>query len=879
MPPAWGKLHLDPATGHIVRRLDLISHCFDVAAVTLALLELPVARQRMERLAGRPLSSRDLHRLLVLAFLHDIGKASRGFQSRQFTGDAQRQWLDGIGFDQCGHTRVVLQLFTTDLAEKLARMFPLHEIISWQTASGLAPWLAAISHHGIPIVLSTEYDDKQARNWRPNAHYDPFDTLVELGQHGRSSWPDAFVDDGVELPDAPAFSHAFAGLVSLADWIASETSTDAFPYDLAPVDMRWQLACTRARQVLKAKRIDVTGLQHGLAQASPSFGDVFRDPVSRVAYKPTPLQQAMADPALGPLVIVEAETGSGKTEAALWRYKTLFQQGQVDSLAFVLPTRVSAKQIQGRIEQFMAALFPGAVPRPNVVLAVPGYLRVDGVEAVERLPGFKVLWPDDPDHATAHLRWAAEGSKRYLAAGCAVGTIDQVLLSALSVRHAHLRGFSLLRSLLVVDEVHASDRYMLRLLRQVLRRHRDAGGHALLLSATLGIAARDEVLAMGSLTSVRDEDERLAAPYPAITDQAGSRPLPQPARQKKVRIALQPWVDDAGRIARHAAGAVLAGARVLVVRNSVQGVIQVQQKLENLLGAEHPALFNCEGVACPHHGRFAAVDRVVLDRAVIDAFGKASTSGAKVLCGSQTLEQSLDIDADLLITDLAPIDVLLQRLGRLHRHNRSDRPSRYSLPHVLILTPADRDLTGVIRSGRGHHGVGGMVYENVLAIEATWRTLESHPVVTIPHDNRFLVEHGTDPQRLEQLASHLGPDWQAHWQQIEGRGFAHDREAEISALDWHQAWDELNFPRAGEERMRTRLGAAGLRVMLAEPVSSPFGQTLSEITVPAWMVREELDAEALVSVPTTVENDELRFELGSQAFIYDRLGLRIDTFS
>lgn len=133
-----------------------------------------------------------------------------------------------------------------------------------------------------------------------------------------------------------------------------------------------------------------------------------------------------------------------------------------------------------------------------MLLAVSGYVRVDDAQAHKILPGFEVLWADNPDEAEAHTRWAAENPKRFLAAQIAVGTIDQALLSNLQVRHAHLRSAALLRHLLVVDEVHASDAYMTALLRSVLEVHLAAGGHALLMSATLGSVARFQLPARQS---------------------------------------------------------------------------------------------------------------------------------------------------------------------------------------------------------------------------------------------------------------------------------------------------------------------------------------------------------------------------------------------
>lgn len=875
LPFAWGKLERDETNRQVIRSLDLVSHCVDVAAVTRAMLELPVIRRRMERLAGRVLTERDLERLTVLAFLHDLGKASRGFQGKWFIGDQRRQWLGRIRFDECGHTSIVTALFPNGddvLCDRFCEIFPLEEIERWHDQDGFALLFAAISHHGTPIQ-ETSYQRPMRETWLANAHYDPFDTLRCLGAQAQRLWPDAFVLDSIALPDTAPFVHAFAGLVSLADWIGSEDAPGAFHYELAPVSDRWPIALETARRVLYDKRIDLRKGQAWLATQRPAFSDVFRDEMGH-PFQPSPLQARMADRMLGPLVVVEGETGSGKTEAALWRFKTLFEAGEVDSLAFVLPTRVSAVQIEQRIDRFMKALFPEDLPRPNVVLAVPGYLRADGVDAIERLPGFQVHWPDSADEQLAHRRWAAENSKRYLAASCAVGTIDQVLLSGLKARHAHLRGFALLRSLLVVDEVHASDRYMVSVLNNVLQRHIGAGGHALLLSATLGVAARDELLALGRRPPQREAEEREAAPYPAVTDKYDSQAIPSNKSDKRVSITLQPWMRDARRIAEEAAHAIARGTRVLIVRNTVNGVIEVQRALEALLGQDHPALFRCNGIVCPHHGRYAADDRRILDAAVNEAFGKGSPLGARVLCGSQTLEQSLDIDADILITDIAPMDVLLQRLGRLHRHSARQRPEGFGQPRAIVLTPSERDLSGILQNPRGHHGIGS-VYRNIISVEATWGELEARRELGIPSQNRVLVERCTDPHTLAMLAEHLGEAWHKHWQQVDGKERAQAGEAWMQSLDWDVEWSELTFPQSGEEQVRTRLGTDALRVEFTQPLTSPFGQVLKEIAVPAWMV-QGLILEDASNIETKCIYDggkNFEFTLGDIKLSYDRLGM------
>ncbi|EQD61632.1 CRISPR-associated helicase Cas3, partial [mine drainage metagenome] len=284
----------------------------------------------------------------------------------------------------------------------------------------------------------------------------------------------------------------------------------------------------RAGMVLRRMRVDMSPAR--ASSRVDTFEAVF-------GFSPRPLQIAASDPELGPIVVVESETGSGKTEAALWRFRTLFERGEVDGLAFFLPTRVAATQIHDRVQRCISKLFPEAQTRPNVVLAVPGYVRADGEDAIEKLPGFEVLWPDSEDPDAAARRWAAEGIKRYFAASVAVGTIDQLLLSGLRVSHSHLRAAALLRHLIVVDEVHASDPYMAELLRGALERHMAAGGHAMLLSATLGNATRERLLSVGRRPS-RPKPELEPVPYPAISDVKTLRPIVAVGPGKDVDVEL-----------------------------------------------------------------------------------------------------------------------------------------------------------------------------------------------------------------------------------------------------------------------------------------------------------------------------------------------------
>ena len=273
-----------------------------------------------------------------------------------------------------------------------------------------------------------------------------------------------------------------------------------------------------------------------------------------------------------------------------------------------------------------------------------------------------------------------------------MGTVDQVLLAGLRVKWAHFRAASFSRSLLVVDEVHASDAYMTELLLGVLKGHLVLGGHALLMSATLGAAARSKFTnraARFAPPAPRDAED---VPYPALTlvpadGLPETHAITTSGPTKSVSMSAVSILGDPDSIARTAAAAARDGAKVLVIRNTVSSAQAVFGALLAQGGGD-VVLTIAKGPAL-HHSRFAAEDRRLLDDAVEGTIGKEASrsTGGLVVIGTQTLEQSLDIDADFLISDLCPVDVLLQRIGRLHRHARTSRPRPFGEPRCLVLVP------------------------------------------------------------------------------------------------------------------------------------------------------------------------------------------------
>jgi CRISPR-associated endonuclease/helicase Cas3 len=242
------------------------------------------------------------------------------------------------------------------------------------------------------------------------------------------------------------------------------------------------------------------------------------------------------------------------------------------------------------------------------------------------------------------------------------------------------------------------------------------------------------------------------------------------------------------------------------------------------------------------------------------------------------LEQSLDIDADLLITDLCPMDVLLQRIGRLHRHARPDdeRPEGFRQPRAWVLTPVGNDLTPMLkraRNGLGRFHNGGGVYPDLRMIEATKRLIEAQPSRQIPADNRFLVEHATHPDALQAIEKELGADWQKLGQAIEGDTSARKGLGHLHALPYDDAFGDVTFPDS-DQKIATRLGAADRLVTFDPPQPGPFQQDVKQLALRHHQLPEDARPDA---VPTGIaalpDSAGFEFLLGATRFRYSRFGL------
>lgn len=872
----WGKLRFDES-GRLLCAHPLLAHLADVAAVTEGLLALRGIRSRLEAAAGGPFDASLVHRFCVLAALHDIGKFTPGFQNKS---DPSRR-------DVCGHVEVLRGLTYNGYQPFLAA-FPW--ITGWDGSDGcvLLCFLDAVfSHHGRPGVFCSEAWSMAERQRIYQKYWTAEDgrALAELANllpRLQKWFPLAFDSQAAALPHSSPLQHLFAGLVMLADWIASDE--DLFPFcgergrpgpEIDPMDY--------ARQAAAGALVD-TGLnaRANLPRATLQFEDAFPFP-------PNQLQSAVGNlplPETGSLAIIEAETGGGKTEAALWYFIRLFNAGLVDALYFANPLRFAATQLHGRVRDALARAFgPGKLP---VTLAVPGYIRVDHA-AGYRLPGFRVLWTDQGDPLLRRQGWASEHPKRFLAAPAAVGTIDQALLSGLRVPHAHLRMAALSRSLLVIDEAHASDVYMTELTLGVLDMFRRCGGHALIMSATLGGAARARYVQ--SMSSERWTKPRppslqacLAAEYPRITTLNHDEPIGAEASRpdKCVDVRIEPVQADAGAVARIAADLVRQGACVLVLRNTVRLAVDTARALEDNLGRDHPALFRAGGVPSLHHSRFAAEDRELLDARVVELHGKrnerdrANVRPPGVVASTQTLEQSLDVDFDAIVTDLAPMDVLLQRIGRVFRHPGA-RPHGFDRALCVVLTHEDPDFP-VSRAAAAFNYGPDRAYEDPAMLEATRRLLAERAAndgLKIPSMNRKLVERSTHPEAIDRLADELGEAFSKAHATVRGAAIARAMLADGHRIDWSEPFGPEAAPmrdERDERRPKTRLGLDDRKAWLDEPIAGPFGQAVRDFVIPSSWLHEAGPDEPLLLI--NADEQGLVLEFAGARLRYDRFGLR-----
>jgi CRISPR-associated endonuclease/helicase Cas3 len=739
----------------------LLYHCLDVAAVGRIVLERDGARAR--HLASRLDLDPDVFiDLFVFSLaLHDLGKFARAFQGLVS--------IDGYGLVPAHHGKPYKRRHDA-LGAKLwgeseqlvghLEAFKKHEAgIDFDTEDALALWMGCFfGHHGKPV----ESDSTPLR-----ADFEPSD-LVAAQQFTREierlispNWPHGQLEDEAWRRTRLApMTWQIAGLSMLSDWIGS--NAHYFPYctdRISPSYYLHQRALPAADQALTSTGL----LERPIAVAYPGFQTSF-------GWTPTPLQQWAETVSMssGPqLFLLEDITGAGKTEAAWTLAHRLLAEGHGKGLYFGLPTMATSNAMYQRLGAHYHRLYPKG-SHPSLILAHGArHLESDFTGSIIPDPNTDRAYTPSEWTAGAECRsWLADNRKKALLAEVGVGTIDQALLGVLPRKHQALRLLGLSDKVLVVDEVHAYDSYTTELLRTLLTDHARQGASAILLSATMPRTLRHDLVDAWFRGRGYSRQTLNEGAFPLATqiyddgiDEAPVAPRPSSQRDLPVR-----FVGDSEEAIEALVTAARSGQCACWIRNTVDDAIDAYQELRQRL--DHP-----EG-ALLFHARFTMADRQRIEETALKRFGKGSAApdrASQILVATQVVEQSLDLDFDVLITDLAPIELLIQRAGRLHRHCRDPKGNPLGLgggedqrsqPCLQVVAPNWEPAPGPDWVRSSLPGTAS-VYRNPVVLWRTLKVLREDGGIQLPARARALLDgvYGEDLALPDGLAEAFSEDY------------------------------------------------------------------------------------------------------------------------
>ena len=733
-------------------------HMLDVAAVAAGLIKkYPITKNASCNQA-----------LIFLIVFHDLGKVSLSFKNQISGNAALAEYHSQLSFMHLQHHDSVIAKF-----------------IGGDEQARYTLYAAVAGHHGSPPELD-DGSGRKTQRWKAaigqQAHDDAAKIIASVG----ILFPNASLDS-LGVNDAKKLSWQLSGLTVQADWIGS--NTDWFCHKSAdiPFTEYWKQAqCHAKTAIAKA------GLHHAKPNSSVSI---------LTKEKSRPMQQSAHQINLpeGPvLAIIEDATGSGKTEAALILASRMLNCEKGNGLFFALPTMATSNAMMSRLEKVAPNMFWG---RPSLGLS---HGRASQNKQFQRIVGND---GSDPNEPVTCGQWLAEDRRKILFADIGVGTIDQALLSVLPTRFNTLRLWALSQKILIVDEAHSYDPFMEEQLRTLLKFHAMLGGSAIVMTATLPIKMRDGYaeafqrgLGIRYPCSIRGDDyPQLSLIHKQIETKAINAE-PSTCRNIVVkRVSANEAIDSIQE-------GIRCGAACVWIRNSVDDAIDTVKTLQN------------QGISADLlHSRFTVADRVRKEKQLQQRFGRDGNGrSGKVLVATQVVEASLDLDFDLMVSDLAPIGSLIQRSGRLWRHMdvRPTRTRPVSGPVLQILSPDPE----IVKDSKWLHQVlnsGAWVYP----LSEQWRTANSifrASEIRAPESLRDLIEavHGDNQEKVPE--SLMLADNEDYGKKLIERQLA--KNLLLTTHKFRKVNDYLSGAQkvSGEERVITRLGIPQVTLQLAK---------------------------------------------------------------
>lgn len=846
----WGKSWSNDDEYHL-----LPYHCLDAAAVCRVLLDTD---RSLHKRLQEMLSFIQVERLLpFLIGLHDVGKFSPKFQS--FAPDLYTMLQPGRSIYRKA-IRALNERHHTHLGQLLWENHLQDILLDRLVAGGgeeanyaVGPLISPVMcHHGKPPNIQDDI--------RTDQHFETSD--LDAAETFALGLCDMLCPEPLLLSAADAVSRAekaswdLAGLCILCDWVASNTTWFQPCSDAYGLEQYFhEFALPRAR-----KAVCEAGIIPPPASKTISWGNLFPSLSDK---SPTPLQEyalAVDLPHGSQLHILEDLTGSGKTEAGLLLAARIMAADLADGFLFALPTQATANSMYKRLATLTDNLFITDQKRPSLMLAHGArslndmFLQSVGLDHISTKRGS----PDDQAAEPVCNAWFADNRKKALLAPAGACTLDQALLGILPAKHQSLRLFGLGRNVLIADEIHAYDPYTTGLLETLLTFHAARGGSAVLLSATLPARIRDK------FTKAFEEGAQPPRCSPSIRrqkeimqDKASDTFRAYPAawlsnvsmQSRPAKITAAPWSSREVNIEHTSsqtdvidslAKASRSGACCCYICNTVDDALDAYETLRN-----HPAV-DKEKMEL-FHARFCLGDRLPIEERIVSRFGKTRDGESKakkqldrqgwIVLGTQVLEMSLDLDFDFMATDLAPMDALIQRQGRLQRH-AFERPADYGETTLLVHGPPWRD-----DPGKGwftdKFDKAQWVYRLHGRLWLTLRELRRRQTLRLPEDVRELVEAVYAPE----ADALIPPALQEHDAPHAGKDMAMYSYAGLAVLNAKQPYGEQG---AFEDilEIRTRLGDETVTVRLAKvregevvPWIDPAGRTPHDVNR-AWALSE-----------------------------------------
>lgn len=822
----WGKAE-KAEEGKPVRYHLLPYHCLDVAAVgwILSSPTMPLIKHLSEHLG---METEWLRRWFIFCLsLHDLGKFATAFQgivpqlsSTLVPADPHLIYTerhDTLGFilwREVLRPNLVPQEFFSNGTE----CDDLPEILR-----GIDPWMEIVTgHHGEPPKRDPIRHENFFSLADEQAALNYLDSVTALFLR---DFDCGLLADKEFRKRLKPVSWLIAGATVLADWLGSSRIPEEFCRREMPLDKYWhQHALPFASRVVNETEFTPSAV-------APFLGIAHLFPFINSS---TPLQQwAENRPLVGSnqLFILEDVTGAGKTEAALVLAHRLMAQGLADGMYVALPTMATANAMYERLGKAYRRMYTDPAT-PSLVLAHGARHLSEKFRSSVGIPetiGGEESYGNNEDTGEAYCNaWFADSRKKALLAEVGVGTLDQALLAILPARHQSLRLLGLARKVLLVDEVHAYDPYMNQLLQTLLEAHARQGGSVILLSATLPLEMRRkyvEAFCLGIGTappSLSPEN-----PYPLVTHipSAESIETSLPTRREVQREVSVSLVDDLGAVFLLLQKSVAGGKCVCWVRNTVKDARWAYDRLieEEWMDCRKLSLF---------HSRFAMLDRQRIESDTLNVFGKNSTAemrAGRVLVATQVVEQSLDLDFDVMISDLAPIDLLIQRVGRQHRHVRDAAGNPLTDPGAVdqrgmpvfyiygpppTPTPSETWLKEVLPGTQA-------VYAHVGQLWLTQQLLAAQDQrIKMPDDARILIEGVYGEEVQANIPDPLlGFTWDAEGEANGQRGMARLNALKLQKGYTRSSSEDVNGW-ARETRIPTRLGDETVSVALARLVGA-----------------------------------------------------------